>query len=59
MLCYTTPPLGVLWLLDLAQTKTPSVDGWMKEVVGRSSLVLWLVLVLYRALFGAREWTRL
>ena len=35
MLCYATPPLGVLWLLDLAQTKTPSVDGWVKEVVGK------------------------
>ena len=35
MLCYATPPLGVLWLLDLARTKTPSVDGWVKEVVGK------------------------
>ena len=59
VLCYAMPPLGVLWLLDLAQTKTSSVDGWVKEVVGRSSLVLWLVLVRYCALFGAREWTRL
>ena len=35
MLCYATPPHGVLWLLDLARTKTPSVDGWVKEVVGK------------------------
>ena len=35
MLCYATPPLVVLWLLDPARTKTPSVDGWVKKVVGQ------------------------
>ena len=32
-MCYATASLGVLWLLDLARTKTTSVDGWVKEVV--------------------------
>ena len=35
VICYTTASLGGLWLLDLARTKTTSVDGWVKEVVGK------------------------
>ena len=56
-MCYTTASLGALGLLDLARTKTTSVDGWVKEVVGRLSLVLWLILVRCCVLFGARERT--
>ena len=33
-MCYATASLEALWLLDLARTKTTSVDGRVKEVVG-------------------------
>ena len=58
VMCYATASLGALWLLGLAWMKT-SVDRWVKEVTGSLTLVLSLVLVRYRALFGAREKTRL
>ena len=44
VMCYATTSLGVLWLIDLARTKTTSVDGCVK-VVGKILLVLWLALV--------------
>jgi len=35
VMCYATAFLGALWLLDLARTKTTSVGGWVKEVLGK------------------------
>ena len=35
MICYATASVGALWLIDLARTKTTSVNGWVKVVVGK------------------------
>ena len=35
MMCYSTAILGAVWLLSLARTKTTSVDGWVREALGK------------------------
>ena len=54
--CYATASLGALWLLDLARTKTASVDGWVREVVGK--IVIGVVAgpgAMLRTIWGERE----
>ena len=54
--CYATAALDALWLLDLARTKTASVDGWVREVVGK--IVIGVVAgpgTMLRTIWGERE----
>ena len=54
--CYATASLDAMWLLDLARTKTASVNGWVRVVVGK--IVIGVVAgpgAMLRTIWGERE----